>query len=125
MLQGRKPLNIPQTSLQLRCGRRLLAQISFDPISAVDEGALCPRPFHGTLQTPDARALQECRERESVGYHVAGRCGLLAKRITRGCPHLHQGYGRRTGERDGSECVRNATGADACGVTSAGGSGMP
>jgi hypothetical protein len=60
-----------------------------------------------------------------VGYHVAGRRGLLAKRTARGCPHLHQGHGRCAGERDGSECVRNATGADACYVTSAGGSGMP
>ena len=46
-------------------------------------------------------------------------------RTARGCPHLHQGHGRRAGERDDSECVRDATGTDACGVAPAGGSGMP
>jgi len=98
---------------------------SFDLIPDVDEGALCPRPFHGDLQTPDARTLHQCLNRESVGHHLAGRHGLLAKRAAHGCPHLHQGHGRRSGERDGYQCIRNAAGADACGVASAGGCGMP
>jgi len=61
----------------------------------------------------------------AVGHHLAGRRSLLAKRAARGCPHLHRGHSRHAGERDGYECIRNAPGADACGVASAGGCGMP
>ena len=57
MLRGRKLLNIPQTSLELRCDRRLQTWIGFGLIiSGVDEGVLCQRPLYGDLQTSDACA---------------------------------------------------------------------
>jgi len=54
-------------------------------------------------------------------HHLADRRSLLPRRAARACSHLHQGHGRRAGERDGYERVRNAPVADACGVASTGG----
>jgi len=58
MLRRRKPLNIDQTSLRLRCGRNVLAKILFHLISDADKGSLCPNLFHGLFQTLGARAQQ-------------------------------------------------------------------
>ena len=62
MLRRREPLNICR-SLRVRCGRKLFPQIPFHLISDVDKGSLCPRPFHDHLQTLDARALHQLREK--------------------------------------------------------------
>ena len=73
----------------------------------------------------DTRALLKHWEREPEGHNLVNRCGLLAKRATCGCPHLHRGHDGRAGRSDGSEHVRNTSGAYIWGVASGGGCGVP
>ncbi len=103
----------------------MLVQLPFHLTFDVDESSLSPRSFHGHLQTPNARALHQRRERELAGGSLAGRSSLFAKRAACGCPHLHEGYGGCAGRRDRCESVRHATGPHACGVAPTGGYGMP
>ena len=55
-----------------QCGRTLLPQIPFYLNSDVDKGSLCPKSFHGHLQTLGVRALHKYREKEPRG-HLPGR----------------------------------------------------
>ena len=109
------------SSLRVRCGRKVFASNSFHITSDVDKGSLCPKPFHGHLQTLNVRALHQYREKEPIGHLLAGRRCFFAERAARGRPQLHQGHGGRAVRRrgaGGSERVRNAAGTGACSVAS-------